>query len=50
MGHVNVRKRGKMGNGVVDGNACRKGDAYTIRSMRIRGKERETMFPYLWRL
>jgi len=44
----NVRKRGKMGDSVVDRNTRREGDAYIIRLMRIRGMEKEKEFACLW--
>lgn len=39
-GSENVRKRRKMGDGVVDGYTRREGDAYIIRLVRICGIER----------
>jgi hypothetical protein len=49
LGLENVRKRGKMGDGVVDRNTRREGDAYTIRLVRMRGMEGKKIFPCLWK-
>lgn len=45
----NVRKRGKVGDGVVDGNTRREGDAYTISLMRTCPRDEKEKKSCLWR-